>query len=363
MELLNSLTLLNMKKIILFLFVFTSIHFHAQQRNEEAWNKAKEAIKLMEEGKIDESIDLLKECEKTDSKDYTYPYEMAYAYILKKDYKTAIKILNKTKKYKGITNQVYQLLGNCYSYSGEPEKAIKEYEEGMKKFPNSGNLYLEKGNIYLFQEKYNEAIQCYEDGIKVDPMYPSNYYRLAKLFFASKDKLSGLIYGELFMNIERTTKRTTEMSKLLYDTYTEVIKIDGDNASIHFCELTIDLKDVDNGKIEMPFCGIFGSHFILATIMQKEVNLKTLSEMRLFFINSYFKKDYEKHPNLLFEYHNRLLQNDLLEAYNFYLFQVGSSSEFNEWKNKNESTYTKFTEWYVQPENIIEINQKNKFIR
>src|SRR5690606_21317883 len=129
------------------------------------------------------------------------------------------KNIKKTKKLKSANSQVYQLSGNCYSFSGKPDKAIKEYEERMKRFPNSGNLYLERGNIYLIQENYKEAVENYETGIEVDPMFPSNYYRLAKLYLHSSNKLAGLMYGELFMNLERTTDRALEISELLYSTY------------------------------------------------------------------------------------------------------------------------------------------------
>ena len=50
-------------------------------------------------------------------------------------------------------------------------------------------------------------------------MFPSNFYRLALLYLSSSDKLSGLIYAEIFMNLKRSTQRTKEMSKLIYETY------------------------------------------------------------------------------------------------------------------------------------------------
>ncbi len=115
-----------MNKIIFgLLFWFLSFSLSAQTDKEVAFSKAKEAIKIMDEGKLDESIRLLEESQKLDSKNYIYPYEIAYAYILKKEYKKAIKILNKVKKYDSINSQVYQMSGNCYSYLGKPERQLK----------------------------------------------------------------------------------------------------------------------------------------------------------------------------------------------------------------------------------------------
>ncbi|MFK7798145.1 MAG: tetratricopeptide repeat protein [Aureispira sp.] len=87
-----------------------------QTSKEIAWKKAREAVKLMDEGQIEESINILKECERLDPEEYTYSYEVAYAHILVEDYKTAIKILKKTTKYPKINSQVYQTLGNPVSF-------------------------------------------------------------------------------------------------------------------------------------------------------------------------------------------------------------------------------------------------------
>lgn len=354
-----------MNKIIFRIILqFLSISLLAQTNKEIAYSKAKLAIKIMDEGKIDESIKLLEESQKLDSENYIYPYEIAYAYIQKKDYKKAIKILNKIKKYKSLNSQVYQMSGNCYSYMDKPEKAIKEYEEGMKHFPNSGNLYLEKGNIFLVQEEYNKAISNYEKGIEVDPTFTSNYYRLAKLFLNSNDKLSGLIYGEIFMNLERTTARTQEISELLFNTYKSSITLSEDESKIDFCEVVIDASRIKPNKdIRLPLCAIFGKNFILAIIGEKTINLSSLSKIREKFINNYFKEDFKKFPNVLFEYQKELLDKNLFNAYNHYLFQIGAQEEFNDWLELNRSDYEKFVDWYTKNQNIIEITNDNKFIR
>lgn len=72
--------------------------------------------------------------------------------------------------------------------------------------------------MYALIEDYDRAVSYYEKGVYVEPAYSSNYYRLAQLFLSSKDKFWGLIYGEIFMNLERNSQRTEEMSKWLFNT-------------------------------------------------------------------------------------------------------------------------------------------------
>lgn len=350
-----------MKFAFLLLCTLFTLSTFSQSPNEQARTKAKEAIKLMDNGEIDKSIALLEECQKIDPKDYTYPYEIAYAYMLKKDYKKAIAILDKTKKYKNSNNQVYQMSGNCYSYLNQPEKAIQEYDEGLKIFPNSGNLYLEKGTIFMMQENYNEAYSNYIKGVESDPMFPSNYYRLAKLLMNSNQKLPGLIYGEIFMNMERTTKRTLEMSELLYETYKSAITITKDSTKIDFCKIIITTDQLENGKFKMPFCGIFGKNFMLAMTDQKEVNLKSLSEMRIGFLQNYFKEDYKDYPNVLFDYHKQLLDHNLMDSYTHYLFQMGNPEEFKNWQGQNQKQFETFKDWYTDPKNYLTITKTNAY--
>lgn len=337
---------------------------YAQSDKEIAFTKAKEAIKIMDEGRIEESIILLKESQKLDPESYMYPYEIAYANVLKEDYEKAISILKKVKNYDTLNSQVYQLLGNCYSFLGKPDAAIKEYKEGMKRFPNAGNLHLEKGNIYLMQEKFDEAIKNYEKGIEVDPTFSSNYYRLAKLFVNSTDKLSGLIYGEIFMNLERTTQRTMEISELLYDTYQSSITIGEDETRFKFCDVVLYTSELeDDEDLKLPFCAIYGKNFMLSVIGESSLDLTSLTSIRTKFLENYFEKDFKEYPNVLFEYQKELLDNKLFDAYNHYLFQIGAEEEFYTWLDANREEYDVFVNWYTENENALMITTDNKFIR
>ena len=84
----------SIKTIGLFLFILGGQICFGQNTDE----KLNEAIKLMDNGKVDESIVLLKEGSKLEPERFDYQYEMAYAYHLKSDYKESIKILENLRK-------------------------------------------------------------------------------------------------------------------------------------------------------------------------------------------------------------------------------------------------------------------------
>ena len=337
---------------------------NGQTPKETALEKGKQAIKLEdEEGKYDEAIKLFKEAQQLDPEDITYPYEISYSYTSKKEYKKAIEILEKLLTHKDVYGRVYQALGNNYDYLGMPDKAIETYKEGLRKFPHSGELYLEMGNMLRQKNEYDKSLPFYEKGIEEDPGFASNYYRASKLFCSSNEVVWGMIYGEIFMNLERNSKRTSEISKLLFDTYKAKIKIYKDSISVDFCKIIIDVKDIpDKGNIKFPFCMIFGNALMMAIIDLKNIDINSLDQLRTRFIHEYFKNDNQtKYPNILYDYQQRIEKAGHSEAYNHWILMKGDEDGFDKWKEKNKTQWSDFITWFN--DNQLKLSQTNKFYR
>lgn len=349
-----------MKKYSVLLFLIISVSFYTQKKTFKC-EKVYDAIKLIDTEKYNEAISILRECEKIDPKEYTYPYEIALAYTYNKEYEKAITELKRIKNYENIVADYYQLLGNIYDYMGKPEQAISTYDEGLKKFPNAGRLYLEKGVIYE-AKKPLEAIKIYEKGIEAEPMYSSNYYRAAKLYLRSDNKLSGFIFGEIFVNLERTTKRTKEMSKLLYEGYKEAIVFkDDNNSSISICKnISIDVNKLKNNKL--PLCSMFEANLLLSSTGQKEFSLNSFAEIRSRFLKMYLEIIKKEYQIVLFDYFKKMDDSKVFDAYNHYIFQMGDESAFTEWMQKNDADYQKFVTWYTQDENLLTIDKSNVYL-
>lgn len=353
--------------------ILLPLNIVAQDNFKDAQEKKERAINLMDNGKIEESIRLLNEAKNLDPSNYVYDYEIGFAYYLKGDYKSSISTFKKVIEYDNSDAQCYQMLGNIYDIDGNPKKALKTYDKGLKLFPKSGRLYLEKGNLYLNQKQYNEALNFYEQGIFNDPMFASNYYRASKLFCNSQEEVWGMIYGEIFINLENDTKRTHEISKLLYDTYKSQIKFTSDTSvSVSFSQQNIiyinpkDLKKSANYLLEalkLPFgSGVYDPTLSESCVGQTAINLRSLNEIREKFVSTYFSKSLnEKHPVVLFEYNKRLINLGLFEAYNYWLLKSGNEEEFNQWLSSHQKNYNDLISWIK--ENPIYIDSNNKFCR
>lgn len=350
------------KKIGLLLFILVGQICYGQNTNE----KLMEAIKLMDSGKVDESIILLKEGKNQYPDSFDYPYEMAYAYYLKNDYKESIEILEGIQNHKFVTDRLFQLLGNSYDNIQKPKKAIEVYEKGLKKFPNSGNLYLELGVMHLNDKDMNVALSYFEKGIEVAPIFPSNYFWVSKIFCKTTEEVWGMIYGEIFMNLERNTKRTEEISKLLYDTYKSEIKFTGENSfSVSFSKnSTINISDLTStGKMKLPFgVGVYEPTLMISMLSTKSIDINSLDNIRSNFVDNYFQKGNDKiYPNVLFSYQKQIKDAGHIEAYNHWILMKGDEGGFENWMNNNKEKWDSFAKWFS--ENNLRMTESNKFNR
>lgn len=359
-----------MKKQLVFtgailLSFFSSI---AQTDKEKARKILQEAVRIMDKGEIDESIVLLDSARKLDPDNFVYDYETGFAYQMKKDYKKAARYFEAATKHKDAIDQCYQMLGNNYDLDGNSKKAIETYNEGLKKFPNSGKLYVELGVMALFEKDYNKAVQSWEKGIAVNPEYASNYYRLAKLYAASTDRIWSIFYGEMFMNMERNSGRTKEISEILYNTYKECIDISSDtSAKVDFAKPMVITSYDPAKKFKFPFDQVYGLDFLVGMspsliAKDKEVNIAFLNTARTGFIEWWYKQNRDKeYNNIVIDFQKKIKDNGHFEAYNYWLFMSGNEKEFDDWYAKNEDKFKAFASWFNK--NVIEVDSKHYFLR
>ncbi len=377
-----------MKNFILILvfisLILAPISLFAQEDSQEEAKKiAGEAIELMDEGEYDESRRLLEKCNKLDPENHIYSYEIALSYHLQSENQKAIEVLNKLlADFDSTGALVYQLLGSLHDIEGDPDKAIEIYKEGLALFPLAGGLYLELGVVEgLVKENLEKGLSIWEKGIEVAPAYPSNYYWASKVFCkATEEKVWGLIYGEIFMNLERNTNRTIEISKLLHDTYQENIEITSKKKmKVDFSsnQITIsieDTADLASGLI-FPFNLIFEMTFSTSLAVystnhklkkKQKLDAVAITELRTLFLDQWFDENKdansgEKYPNVMLEWQNELKGLGYFEAYSMWLLLKGDEKVFDDWYEQNSESFDNFVNWFR--ENPMPVSQEFRFYR
>lgn len=322
------------------------------------------AAHLMDSGEFDKARLLLFDILKTDPDNATCAYEIAYSYSMERDYRAALRYAEPLLTNTHRTDQHFEMVGNCYDYLGEPQKAIEVYRKGFETFPTSGRLCLELGVMFAKQEKYDTAMAYFEKGIVVEPMFPSNYYWASRFYLNSTEGVWGMIYGEIFMNLERNTRRTVEMSELLYKSYKERIKITSDkSATVSFSRAMVlpPSNDRDTSKFRLPYgIGVYEPVLSMSLGSLQPITLNRLDTIRTTFLESYKLMGFDStYPNVLFNFQDQVRAAGHLEAYNHWLLMKGDEEAFGTWLESNKQKLEDFYAWFKV--HRIAIDKQNTF--
>ena len=312
-----------MKKIFLTLTgVAMSIAVFAQETPLET------ARTFMRTGDFDNAILVLNNGLKQDPSNTDLKKDLVLAYTYKRDFSKALEVVKPMLEEDDVDEQTYQVAGNVYRALALYKDGEKMFKKALKKFPNSGILYNEYGEL-LWDNKDYSAIQQWERGIDVTPSYAGNYYNAASYYFFTKDKVWTLIYGEIFVNMESLTERSTEVKKMLLDTYKQKLFTD------------IDKKDKKQSDFEKAVVETYNKQ---SSLTAKGITIESLNMIRTRFILDWYANYASRFPFRLFDYQQQLLREGMFEAYDQWLFgPVDNLASFDQWTKTNTDVYAKFS--------------------
>ena len=244
---------------------------------------------------------------------------------------------------------------------GKPKDALKTYQAGLEKFPDSGYLHLETGNVLIGLGYTAQGVGYYEHGIEVDPGFASNYYRAAQYLF-SDYPIKSIIYAETHNLIyDPNGPRWPEVSKLLYDAYNENIHFEADTVRTTFARdrtITIDKKDVESGASptslleqmsriarELSFSDAMNESVDAEALKAAggQLTLAELTAIRRRFLEHFEAKEQDRYP--VFAVQRKVLDAGHWEAYNMFMLREGRPEEFKAWLQDHESDLIAYFEF------------------
>jgi Tfp pilus assembly protein PilF len=289
------------------------------------------ARNFMRSGDFDNAIIVLNRALQNDTKNLELQKDLAMSYYLKRDYTKALEGAEALTNRNDADVQCFQIAGNVYKALEQVKDCEKMYKTALKKFPKSGPLLSEYGEL-LWSKKDFSAINYWEEGIKNDPAYGGNYYNAALFYFFTKDKVWGLLYGEIFVNMESLSERGAAMKELLVQGYKEKL----------FTEANL-LSGEEKNKSE------FAKAFLTSMNKQSSLaagglSIEALTMIRTRFILDWFDTNAAKFPHRLFDYHKQLLAEGMFNSYNQWLFGPNSNlAAFDSWTKAHAEEYNTFT--------------------
>jgi hypothetical protein len=235
----------------------------------------------------------------------------------------------------------------------------------MKRFPSSGVLYLEAGILEYLQKNYPEARRFWEGGIIAQPAFSMNYYWLVKAYSVTTEKIWAALYGEIFINMDRNSEKTKEVSQVLYDIYSSCIVADSKGtARVNF---TKSLMEIPLSGVQLPFEQLFQNTMQWAadSVLRKgadSIGIAELCVIRSLFLHFWTEQKFDKvYPNILFDRHRELADSGWFESYNRWVFLKGSEQEFQAWYYAQPDLYMAFVSWFGK--NPVRFSEKHYFSR
>ncbi len=267
-----------------------------------------------------------------------YRYERTVCLAMAGRYQEAIDSLQPIYRDTMILDRGYQLLGNCFDYLEDTVRSLEAYTEGLQACPASGRLHYEMGARAFLNRNLPDALRWWVRGTRAEPKYATNYYWICKGLAASPNKIWAVLYGELFMNLEPNSRRTKEISALLFETWNKAITLGHPDDPINFCSESLLEELSPHGPAVMNFPTAFefttatsAQHLIPQTGIKERLTIRELIEIRMNFIRGWKASGYmELYPNDLLRWHDQLLSAGWLDEYLWWIYAFGDPEELAE---------------------------------
>lgn len=322
---------------------------------------------VAKENRYEEALALLQQARHLDSHNPTYRYEIATIKYQQKKYSDVIGLMKASVRSSKATPDYYRLLGNAYDLIGKTQRATKTYQRGIKRFKKAGTLYAELGGMAYRKGNNDAAVEWWEQGIEKDPNFATNYYWAAQLYCHSSEKLWGLLYAELFMQLEPNGTRNKAISQLLYKTLSEALQAPTDStaATVSFSEkaqLYLLLNETEIDSV-LPFQVLYNIDAQWAMPLPlRDKNLPTLYIFRKDWLNRWLNQQHQQYqPNLVFMRQQQIEQAQHLEAYTYWLLREGQPAVFEQWLQEHRYSFKLFLDWFNQ--HPLQLDEQHRFYR
>ncbi len=307
-------------------FAFTSLYSIAQTDPKQLHETARI---FMKQGDYPNAILVLNRLLQADPQNMAVAKDLALSYYFQKDNNKALEIIKPLLEKEEADEQLFSIAGNIYKELGSEKESEKIFRKGLKKFPESGFLYNEMGGLMFAQKDY-DAIKQWEKGIEADPSFAKNYYDAAKYYFLTTDKVWSIIYAEVYLNMEPTGNKTPEIKALLLDSYKKL-----------FTDVDVESNNKDKNNFVRAFLQIMNKQ---TSVAAQGINVETLTMIRTRFLLDWNYSYSVKFPYYLFDYHRKLLEEGLFDAYNQWIFGSAQNlASFQNWINTHNTEYSSFT--------------------
>lgn len=319
-----------MKRLMLcLLMTFIALTVDAQT-SKELQETAKTFVR---QGDFHNALMVLNRANQMTPNDPSIRKDLSLVHYYLKDYNASLNTILPLLDSEVADDQCFQIAGNIYKVQQNVKEAEKVYKKGLKKFPSSGALYNDYGELLWMTQQFQQAVAQWEKGIELDPSFPRNYYNAGKYYYFSTDRVWGLLYSEIYLNMEPNGSQAPEVKEFLLQGYKKL-----------FTESDL-LKNSKATESSFPYAYLITMNAQNSLTLQG-INADVLTMIRTRFLLDWFQQYGQKFPYKLFEYQLQLCREGLFNAYNQWIFGSAQNLQsFQRWISTHQEEYDQFVKF------------------
>ena len=310
----------------------------------------REGVTLHDRGDYEGAIAKYEEVLRENSNCDLALYELAYSYLMKKDYRKSLEVAYKGAQYKSDNlTGFYVLIGNNLDELGESKKAVEVYRRGIKLESDEQLLYYNLAITYSRLNNLEDAKKNLKKAAFLNPNHGSSHLALGQLFSNTRYKTPALFAVMRFLVVEPKSQR----SKNAYQLFSELLRggvTPGKNPNE--ITLLVDMSgkkdEGDFGSIEM-FVGL-----TKAGSMTEKNKDKSEAQRLVDQLDTYLALISESDPKgdkskftwkYYIPYFIELKKRNYVEPFAYYISQSSNISGVAEWLQANNSQVGAFVNW------------------
>jgi lipopolysaccharide biosynthesis regulator YciM len=308
----------------------------------------REGIALHDRGEFDAAIKKYREVLAENPNDVETIYEMGFSYFAKGDYKTSLDVGRQGARYKSrFLSGFYTLIGNNLDHLGQGEKAINVYREGIKQFPDDGQLHYNLAITLLGKNQRGEAIKSLKRAAQASPAHASTHLALSQLYLQDNYQIPALLAACRFLVIEPRSSRSRAVLQLLNQVMQSSVQPgkDPNNITI-FLDPKSKTDEGDFNVISTALAMVAAGRHLEKNKDKTEAQLFSDQLSSLFAIMS---EGSEKSSGFAWDYYRpyfcELSRRKMAEPFCYYILQSLESNEVDTWLERNADKVRGFLKW------------------
>jgi len=304
-----------------------------------------QGTELHEQGKYVEAIAKFKSALELDKNSSLANYSLSLTYLITKQYDEAIKCSKKAiDKNAENLEEAYMVLGSAEDGLGKPDKAIKIYEEGLRKFPGSNLLNYNLAMTSYIQKDYKTAEKAAINAVIAKPNHGSSHLLLFDIMSAEGQRARSLLPLYYFLMLEPNSIRSQSNYVCLIGQLNQGVNRESE-AKINV-KMPSSTSDKDFGSADMMISFLAASKHLSENRNKSDLDFLISTSNGFFSILGEAKKDkngfwWDFYVNKFYD----LIQSGNCEAFSYYISQSTDSGKVKKWMAENPEKIQKLKDW------------------